>query len=574
MNNIQFKSIRYKNFMSVGENEIKVDLNRTNSTLICGKNGNGKSILLEALSFVLFGKSYRGINKPSLVNSINQRGCFVEVLFTVSEDSYRIVRGLAPAKFEIWKNGEMLNKEHSVREQQSYLEENILGTTFPLFSQLVVVGAAAYTPFMKLSAADRRKMVETLLNIGVFSDMNKVLKGKISSWKDQVRDNQSSIETTEYKIEYTEGLIKKAQAGNESLISTKKADLERLVKEAKTLASEYKEHQENFSSDLLQDYMMQKAEKESERESLIKLLSSLETEQKLLKKDIDFFTKNDVCPTCKSDIDPSYKEEKLEFTKVSYKNKIAEADEVAAKKGTTERAIQDFKKKTDDMRGIKNTLETMLSDIEYVKSKFKTAKKDLETLEMTGTKDTTDEERSLVLLRAKLNVLKDEKTKLAAQKGVFDKCTRLLKDDGIKASIIRKYIPILNQSVNEYLKILNFPVRFELDENFNESLASRYTNEFKYESFSMGERQRLDLAIMFAWIEVAKRKSSMNTNLLILDEIDANMDRNGVDDLIEIVEQACQDKNVFIISHKEDIQDRVRSVIRFVKDNGFTKISS
>lgn len=563
---ILFKSLSYKNFMSVGENGITIQLDRHPTTLVCGHNGAGKSIILEALTFVLFNKSYRGINKPGLINSVNQKDCVVEVVFQKGPDVYTVTRGISPAKFIIEKNDKPIDSEAASRDTQKYLETVILGADFKTFSQLVIVGAASYTPFMKLTASQRRDMVETVLDIGVFSNMNKVLKSKINAWKQEYARIESEISSSHREITLLEDFISKSNTQTEDYIKKKNEQLKALLDEIKQLSDTL---DSKIDTGQTKDKLVKIRERRAE---LDRKMSSLNTEHRGHQKTYAFFEQNDHCPTCDQEIELEHKRNKMnEIGEVADAIK-EEADQIESKLKTAKKYIGEFESKISDADSHNRRVDMAESRISSLKRNAVALKKEISEYK-EETVDTSSEETKLARVEGKIATLLDDKKRLDADKIKYDRALKLLKDDGIKAKIIKKYIPILNQYVNKYLRILNFNVTFELDESFNENLKTRYKNEFKYANFSMGERQRLDLALMFAWLNVARTKNSLSTNLLILDEVEGHLDKAGADDVLGISEHIGEDMNVFIISHKTEIEDRVRSVLRLEKQNGFTKIA-
>lgn len=563
---IVFKSLFYKNFMSVGENGIRLQLDRHPTTLVYGHNGAGKSVILEALTFGLFNKSYRGITKPGLVNSVNQKECLVEVEFTKGPDRYKIIRSISPNRFIIEKNGQTLDSEAANKDSQKYLETTILGADFKTFSQLVIVGAASYTPFMKLTAAQRREMVESVLDIGIFSNMNKILKSKLSAWREESARIESGIESTEREISLLKDFIRKSETSAEDQVASVKKELRSVIDEAK----------------LIKDTMDEKKDPSPIKEKLAKAkdyrikfergVSKLDANKSTIEKNIYFFENNDTCPTCDQEIDPDHKSIKIDTFSKEVEDIESEKSNLSSRLSKTVNLLSSLDSEISDIEKHNRGVDIQKSRLDNVKTRAKQLKSKLDNMS-SEEEDTSEEKEKLSKAQGKLEHLKSEEKRLKELKWKYDRALKLLKDDGIKSRIIKKYIPVLNTYVNKYLRILNFNVTFELDEKFNESLKTRYKNEFKYSNFSMGERQRLDLALMFAWLQVARSKNSLSTNLLILDEVEGHLDKAGADDVLGISEHLGEDMNVFIISHKQEIEDRVRSVVRFEKQGGFTKLS-
>lgn len=568
---IEFKVVRWKNFLSTGDQFTEIQLNRNDSTLIIGQNGAGKSTLLDALSFGLFGKPYRNITKPQLLNSINNKNCVVEVEFSVGSTEFKIVRGIKPNTFEIYQNNSLINQAANTRDYQEYLEQNVLKLNHKSFHQIVVIGSASFTPFMQLPATQRRGIIEELLDIQVFSRMNQLLKEKVARIKELINDSNNQLEIIATKIRLQNKYI---------------SDVESLAKDqVRDKQSEVVQHQESIKN--LQEFNIglsvqletlvekQKALRsvESKKNKLNQLGNKIETNLQSLEDNRAFFVDNTSCPTCSQEINPETREKHVH----TCDSKITEIQEGISK-------LQ------EELSTIEQSENTLLSEIE----KFQSAQLDIVAnnasiaqLQKTINKleeeilKISDADGDVGGAIADLNKLQEEKEKLAELKlSYIDSqnynflASEMLKDTGIKTKIVKQYLPIVNKLVNQYLQTLDFFVLFNLDESFNETIKSRYRDEFTYASFSEGEKQRIDLSLLFTWRQIARMKNSANTNLLILDEtFDSSLDNDGIDNLMKILNTVTTDTNVFIISHKGDVLDsKFRNKIEFIKERNFSRI--
>ncbi len=514
---IIFESVRWKNFLSTGNNFTEINLNKTNNTLIVGDNGAGKSTILDALTFALFGKPFRRITKTKLINSVNERDSIVELTFKKGKNVYLIRRGQKPALFEIYRNGELINQTAKAKDYQKYLEKNVLGMNMKSFTQVVILGSSSFVPFMQLSASDRRDVVEDLLDIKVFSSMNDVLKGRSTTLRRDLDQNTVDQKVSKEKIriqnDYVEGLRKKSLSNIEShrdeIDKTKKA-IDTNKKKIKSIENEIAKIDAE-RNDLLSEL------KDTGKISSIKskLDHRLESENKMK----SFFENNETCPPCDQTIHEDFRMSKLS----SIKDKIKELDE----------AIKELEAEIDS--------EIRKADV------------------LTKELDSINVDREDILKRAK----------------IIGTLSELLKDSGIKTKIIRHYLPTMNRLINKYLSDMDFFVNFTIDENFNEVIKSRYRDEFNYDNFSEGEKFRIDISLLLTWREIAKRKNSVSTNLLILDEVfDSSLDTAGTDVFMKLLKSLGNKSNVFVISHRTDtIVDKFSSVIRFEKKNNFSRIA-
>ena len=567
---ILFRKLKWKNLLSTGNHFTEIQFDKSPSTLIVGSNGAGKSTMLDALCFVLFGKPFRSVNKPLLLNSINGKDCLVEVEFNSGNKHYKIVRGIKPNVFEIWQDGEMINQDAAVRDYQEYLEKFILKLNYKSFTQIVILGSASFTPFMQLSASDRRSIIEELLDIQVFSAMNNILKDKITMNKDATITKKYDIDLAEQKYSLQKKHIDELKQNNEDKVKEYEGEISGSANTISTLAEQI----ELFSNEVrqLQILVNAKAETEAKVKKITKLESQIESNLSKFRKDINFFQHNNDCPTCRQAIAMEFKEKELTLlgTKVTEcDHGLQELEKKLLAEQSKLNSISETQKKIQELQieiATKNT--TITETNKYIKR----LEKQIEDLKLN--KSSTDkEEQELSIINESLSQLKQHLRTLIDEKTYYEVASGLLKDTGIKTKIIKQYLPIINKLVNKYLASFDFFVNFNLDESFKETIKSRHRDDFTYDSFSEGEKQKIDLALLFSWRAVAKLKNSANTNLLILDEVfDSSLDANGTEYLMTIL-QMLEGTNVFVISHKGDIlQDKFRNVIRFEKVKNFSRI--
>ncbi len=567
---IFFKNIKFKNFLSTGNYFTEIKFDEALNTLVVGTNGAGKSTMLDALCFVLFGKAFRNINKPQLINSINQKDCVVECLFFVGKKEYRIVRGIKPNIFQIHVNGELLNQEAASKDYQEILENQVLKLNYKSFTQIVILGSASFTPFMQLSAADRRAIIEDLLDIQIFSSMNSILKDRISKNKDEIVSNKFAFELAEQNYQMQEKHINQLKQNNENKVKECEAEIESSQGVIQTLHEELSSASANVAT--LQEQISSKLEVEDKVKKLTKIESQIESNLSKFQKDIRFFESNDSCPTCRQTIAMEFKETEL----ANLTNKVTECEHGLSQ---LEKKILDEQNKLNVIFEVQKNIQLLNIRIAQKNTTITETNKYIGKLQKqiellkNNKQDLNLETEKLNELQVKLTELENKKKELIVEKTYFDVASNLLKDTGIKTKIIRQYLPIINKLVNKYLASMDFFVNFNLDESFKETIKSRHRDEFSYASFSEGEKQRIDMALMLTWRAVAKMKNSTNTNLLILDEVfDSSLDANGTEYLMNLL-HLLEDVNLFVISHKGDIlQDKFRNVIRFDKVNNFSRI--
>jgi len=568
---VTFHEIRWKNFLSTGNNWTSIRLDRSNNTLIVGTNGAGKSTLLDALCFVLFGKPFRKINKPQLINSINQKDCLVEVEFSVGQKLYKIVRGIKPNVFEVYCNNELINQNAKNTDYQDILEKSILKSNFKSFTQVVILGSASFVPFMQLSAADRRNIIEELLDIQIFSSMNKLVKDKLDKIKDEIKDNKYAMDLTAEKIKIQKQNIEEHRKHNDEEIERKKSEI---------ATSESQSMQLQNDVDLIQKHvavLTKKVEDESKVRSknkqILQMESKIQSNISKITKDIDFLQNNEVCHTCNQPIDKEFAQEKITEREAKKKEIQTGLEKLAEEMEKTNRRISDINDINVDIVKHMNMVTEHNATIRGINTYISKLQKEIESLlERKG--NIIDENEKLSELKSELKELLSLRETIVNQKQYYEYASTLLKDTGIKTKIIKQYLPIMNKLVNKYLSALDFFVNFEIDENFNESIKSRHRDEFSYANFSEGEKQKIDLALLFTWRQVAKLKNSISTNLLILDEVfDSSLDSNSVEMLMGLIHEFSDDTNVFVISHKGDqLFDKFRSIIKFEKKGNFSRM--
>jgi DNA repair exonuclease SbcCD ATPase subunit len=567
---IFFKTLKFKNFLSTGNYFTEINLCRNTNTLVVGSNGAGKSTMLDALCFVLFGKAFRNINKPQLVNSINQKDCLVECEFSIGNKDFRIVRGMKPNIFEIYIDGDLLNQDAASKDYQEHLEKVILKLNYKSFTQIVILGSASFTPFMQLSAADRRAIIEDLLDIQIFSTMNNVLKEKISNNKDELQIVRNSIEKKEALLELQQEHVNKLQQNNTDLIDKKQQEIDATQKQINDLQQVGIELSEKVLS--LQNSILDKDTTENTSKKLFQYETKIETNLSKHKKDKDFFCLNDSCPTCKQVIQEGFKQDQIKTLEEKEDQLKKGLEQISFQIKTTQDRLKEINSVSKEVQDLQIQTASNSMSINQSMKYIQKLKKEIESLK-NDTKDIEEDEFKLKAIQQEIAVLEETKKTLIEDKNYLETASILLKDTGIKTKIIKQYLPIINKLVNKNLSSLDFFVNFNLDESFKETIKSRHRDEFSYASFSEGEKQRIDMALMLTWRAVAKLKNSANTNLLILDEVfDSSLDTNGTEYLMQILHM-LEDVNLFVISHKGDIlQDKFRNMIRFEKVNNFSRI--
>lgn len=566
---ITFKKLTYKNFLSTGNNGTTIYLNQDSSTLVVGRNGAGKSTMLDALSFGLFGKPHRSINKTQLVNTINNKQCLVTVEFSVGGLEYKVVRGIKPNIFEIYQNGKVLNQESHARDYQKLLETNILHLNHKSFHQVVVLGSSNFIPFMQLPSHTRRAVIEDLLDIGIFTKMNQVLKEKITLLRNQTQFTDHQLELLKETIRLQSNHINDLKSIDVSNKEKNEKKIKVIEDENQLLIDSNKELQEEYDS-TYEDVKTKMDNTHEEIQQHNYEEQSWNNDVKKIVKEAKFYEVNNICPTCSQELSIELKNEKEQEAKEKAKELSSKITESAEKRYELEELHKEYRNQWVHLNEVQSSINKNRSRIDTNNEKIE----DLKVVEtVKDTKEAEDKLSKDKEEREKLILQRAEQSKLSSY---MDALAELLRDTGIKTKVIRQYLPVMNKLINQYLQTLDFFVLFNLDESFNETIRSRHRDEFTYPSFSEGEKQRIDLSLLFAWRQIAKMKNSANTNLLILDEtFDSSMDADGVDNLLKILYTLGEDTNVFIISHKQDLlEGKFPRKIEFEKVNNFSQIKS
>lgn len=569
---IIFNKIRYKNILSTGNNFVEIDLNSNHKTLFLGESGSGKSTFLDAITFVLFNRPFRNITKGQLVNSINGKNLLVECEFTINSKNYMIRRGISPNVFEIYLNDELINQESHSKDYQDILEKQILKFNFKSFSQIVVLGAANFVPFMQLKPADRRVIIENLLDIEIFSTMSLLLKEKISTNKDVLSTIESELNVEKNRLSSHRKYMEELKKNNAEIIVS---NLEK-IKENEALIIGYEQALDKIQILIKEKEteLSDKLEIQSHITKLNSVISNLNSNKSVLNKEVNFYKNNDNCPTCNQLIDINFKENKI---KESDEKLVTVEKTLEKSKGVLEKFSNKFLNKLEiekELNKIKNDMYSCKANISSSQSYIKKLKEENSELEK---RNSTKDERVLIEEKNILNSIssiENDKDSALKEKEILSCIVKLLKDDGVKSRIIKQYLPLMKQYTNKFLLSMNFFVDFSLDEEFNEQIVAKGKQNFSYSNFSEGEKQRIDLALLFTWRTIAKQKNSINTNLLILDEIlDSYLDNSATDNVIQMLNsEMLKGANIFVISHKDTISDKFSRTIKFSKKNNYSEV--
>jgi DNA repair exonuclease SbcCD ATPase subunit len=567
---IKFHKVRYKNFLSTGDTFTEIYLNRKPTTLIIGANGSGKSTVLDALTFGLFGRAFRKVNKMALINSINKKNAVVEIEFSIGRNQYRVVRAIKPNKFEIYLNGSLIHQDANVRDYQAILEQQILKLNYKTFSQVVVLGSSSFTPFMQLVTIERRNIIEDILDIQIFSVMNDILKQRYTSLRHEINEIKINLKIGDEKIQSQEETMKRLEENRDEQIIKLKSNIEK---------SDEEESVHQASIDVLGRMVEQHQNcKEDENDVRTKLQSVLveekkfESDRRKLLNEEKFYETNDECPTCKQDIEEGHKSHICkEIDKT-----VGELNEKLQERSTF---VQEINTRLEEIAEINKEITKLQTEIQKNQGQITAgqryrSKLDIELKDLEAQEHTEEDTEKLEKYQKAYKQLESMKEELVDKRHYFDLAEILLRDSGIKTKIIRQYLPIMNKLINKYLASMEFFVQFELDEEFNEQIKSRYRDTFTYSSFSEGEKMRIDLALLFTWRAIAKLKNSVNTNLLILDEVfDSSLDEGGTDEFLKILNTLGNETNTFIISHKGDsMNEKFNNVIEFEKAQNFSRV--
>jgi len=566
---IFFSKVRYKNFLSTGNVFTEIDLGEHATTLIIGENGAGKSTFLDAITFALFGKPFRNINKPQLVNSINEKDCVVEIEFRIGKINYKVVRGIKPNTFEIYVNGDLLNQDAKAKDYQDYLEKVILKMNYKSFTQIVILGSTNFTPFMQLSAADRRTVIEDLLDIQIFSSMNVIVKNKLHGLKDEAAQLKIQIDNTKDKIELHKKHLDELKKNTKEIVDAKKKEFEENSTTLKNLAVELTEKETQIET--IVSSISDEETSTKKFNKLNQLEAKIEGNIQKLEKDIEFYSVNSTCPTCDQAI--NNKEEKVH----TCNSKISElTDGLTKLKEESDAVLQrinTIKATQKELKALEQDLVRITTHRKQVRSYIAKLQEEIDVIESKPAMSDEFKAQSKQLLNA-LQAFNDKRKEVSEQTQNYDIVAQLLKDGGIKSKIIKQYVPVINKLVNKYLAAMDFFVNFNIDEEFKETIKSRHRDDFSYENFSEGEKKRIDLALLFTWRSVAKLKNSVNTNLLIFDEVfDGSLDINGTEEFMKLINMMNEGTNIFVITHKSDqMVDKFKHTIRFGKVKNFSQM--
>ena len=568
---IIFKTIKFKNFLSTGNIFSEIGLDEHQTTLIVGDNGAGKSTLLDALSFSLFGKPFRKIKKPQLINSITRKNLMVEVDFSINKVDYKIIRGIKPHVFEVYKNGEIINQSAAVKDYQTILERQILKVDHKTFCQVVVLGSATFQPFMQLSTQNRREIIEDLLDLQVFTTMNGLLKNKILVNNESLRKSDADRKQLNDKITLMRSHMIEMQSNNEDLISEKKEMIEDSRVKIEVNSAKYKELEEKnctLKSNISDE---NKIKEKMGQLSLLKV--KIETKLRGVRKDLDFYMVNDNCPVCHQDIHEDFREETIKERKSQKEEIDVGIDKLVEQYNKMDSRIKEIMVVNDKINDNNLEIHTIKNNINSTMEYVAILEKEINGLNKKIVEN--NDHSTMTELETHLQRIEKEHYNIDEERNILSMCTSMLKDGGIKSKIIKQYVPVINKLINKYLSSMEFMCQFELDEQFNETIKSRHRDVFSYTSFSEGEKMRINLAILFTWRAVAKMRNSINTNILIMDEVfDSSLDANGTDEFMKVIRELTMDTNTIIISHKSDqLSDKFERVLKLEKNRNFSTIT-
>ena len=569
---ILFEKVRWKNFLSTGNQNTEINLTKHPTNLIIGTNGAGKSTLLDALTFALFGKPFRKINKPQLINSVNEKDCIVEVEFSIGNTDWKVIRGIKPNIFEIHKDGSILNQSAAALDQQKWLEQNVLKMNYKSFTQIVILGSSTFVPFMQLTATNRREVIEDLLDIRIFSSMNNLIKDKIRGLREEIKVLDLKKESLNDKVRMQKNFIDELELRGKENIKSKETKIQNILVEENDLMNNNGIIEEDvFKLNKEVEYVTGAT---SKLRKLGNLKGKISNKVSTITKEHKFFTENTVCPTCTQSIEEDFRINKINDAQTK-------AKELQSGYKELEQAIKEEEERERQFTALSKEITSLTHGISQNNIKINGCQRQIRDLESEIQRvteqlaDRNIEDEKLANFQDSLQITYDDLSTKKDTINYYDFSYSLLKDGGVKSKIIKKYLPLINQQVNRYLQLMDFYINFTLDEEFNETVQSPIHENFSYSSFSEGEKMRIDLALLFTWREVARMKNSVNTNLLIMDEVfDSSLDGFGTEEFLKIIRFVVKDANIFVISHKESLHDRFADVIRFEKIKGFSRMVS
>ncbi len=564
---ITFKTIRWKNFLSTGNQWTEVQLNENKNTMIIGTNGSGKSTILDALTFSLFNKPFRKINKPQLINTVNEKDCVVEVEFSIKGKEYKIVRGLKPAKFEVWVDGEVQDQDASANDQQKKLEQNILKLNFKSFTQIVILGSSTFVPFMQLPSAHRREVIEDLLDIKIFSSMNSLIKDKIRAIRDDVRTLELKRDSVKDKLKMQREFIEQIERSSKNDIAEKKDQIKIIASEANLYLCDNTKLVEEIDDIERVNIKWEPTTKNKLNNLRVKINNKKENTN----REISFFEKNTVCPTCTQDIEEEFRLNRIENLNSSIEELDGGLSDLDSKINNENLKESQYNKLSQEVSTLNNEVSKNTIRVSGLQRQCRDLESEIQRITDQLANRNSEHEKLNEFNETLQGTYEDLATKTESIKN-HDFAYSLLKDGGVKTKIIKQYLPLINKQVNRYLQMMDFFINFTLDEEFNETVQSPIHDNFSYASFSEGEKMRIDLALLFTWREVAAFKNSISTNLLIMDEVfDSSLDGLGTEEFLKIIRYVIKGANVFIISHKESLFDKFENVLRFEKVKGFSR---
>ena len=567
---IVFKKIKWKNFLSTGNKFTEINLTEAKTNLIIGNNGAGKSTILDALTFSLFNRPFRKVNKSQLINTVNEKDCVVELEFTIGATDWKVLRGMKPVRFEIYKNGNVMNQNAAVNDQQRWLEEHVLKLNYKSFTQIVILGSASFVPFMQLTAPNRREVIEDLLDIKIFSAMGLILKERVRGVNERLREISIKKNLLEEKIDMQNGFIQEIENTSKKDVKDKKEKIKSINEQIDRYEDDLKEMSEEL--DAINKDMEMLSDCNTKLRKLGNLKGKLSNKVSNITKEHKFFNENVTCPTCTQNIEESFRLNKINEAESKAKELKKGYEELESAIKLEEEKETQFKKFTKEASNLTHEISKTSTRISGLQNQTRDIEQEIQTI-TEQFKNRTTERHALDKLLGELEGLQKDQSQ-ESEKNVYNEFAHaLMKDGGVKSKIIKRYLPLMNQQINKYLQLMDFYINFSLDEEFKESVKSPIHDKFVYESFSEGEKMRIDLALLFTWREIARMKNSANTNLLILDEIfDSSLDGFGTDYFTKIIKYVVSDANVFVISHKtDDLIDNFDKVIRFDKIKGFSK---